>query len=340
MDVTGRNVHFDDALSLYHTMRAGRNQPNVVTFITLIRVLAGWHAAKYKNSDDVARAKDLILQLLQEAESLARGGNKQQEQEDGEGEGESGDKVTLSSTYCSTTGATVFVTGSDGQLEVSVYNAALAGFVKFRDFKRFMKVLQSMHEGAVEASSVTLDIICKFYYLNFVVEGNQSKHNHKNASIITAGSPPTQFPDINSYGRHLVEYGSIPAHTAGLLADNLKAYLERKQLGQQGTTQPGKPSNCTNINTSLARSGIGVDEKPNYTGCLGKDAPTSMRDSVIAHDMDKLLHRLTPHDCSQLQESDFITLLHQCRKRKWSDQIATVLDGMRTVSTVGLAPGK
>ena len=381
MDVTGRNGHYDDALQLYATMRAGRNQPNVVTFITLIRVLAGWHsvsqpsararasASHDKSSGggcggdgrawaDVLRAKETILQLLHEAEDLAEGGKKEEEREGSEagvgaGEG-AGTGAGLSSPHCSTTGAapTVFVTDSNGRLEVSVYNAALAGFVKFRDFERFVLVLQSMRAKGVEGSSITLDIICKFFYLHYCLEGGAKQlqemnpHLHQKNVSATNGTTPPTFVDIDSYGCYLVGEGGISSHTAGLLAGNLHAYLERKKNSQNPNNQHNKSNNTNNhsgqpaVNAKSAGGG-GEEEKPNYTGCLGKDAPSSMRESVVAHDMDKLLQRLTPLDSSQLHESDFVTLLHQCRKRKWSDQIATVIRGMRVVSTEGVVlPGQ
>jgi hypothetical protein len=93
-----------------------------------------------------------------------------------------------------------------------------------------------------------------------------------------------------------------------------------------------------------------------YAGCLSADASPSLRCSVMVHDLDKLVARLgkthlpipgqdttdysaereeraehsesepkeTHSDTLQmkdaalcLQESDFATLVHQCRKRKW-----------------------
>lgn len=71
-----------------------------------------------------------------------------------------------------------------------------------------------------------------------------------------------------------------------------------------------------------------------YAGCLGPDAPFSLRRSVLKHDIDKLLDRLSQH--SVISESDFVTLLHQCRKRKWGDQISFVLDRQREIATIGV----
>jgi hypothetical protein len=51
-----------------------------------------------------------------------------------------------------------------------------------------------------------------------------------------------------------------------------------------------------------------------YSGCLGPDAPSSFRASVLSHDMDKLIDRVDETlggSSSQLSECDFATLLHQ-----------------------------
>mmetsp|Transcript_28704 Transcript_28704/g.48430 ORF Transcript_28704/g.48430 Transcript_28704/m.48430 type:complete len:719 (-) Transcript_28704:2133-4289(-) len=280
LDVIGRNGHFDDALAMYEKMRAGKNQPNVVTYITLIRVLSGWHCNGQIAADE-SRAKETIVRLLKEADELAQGG-------------------TLGSVHSPASGsAPVFISGTDGKLEVSVYNAALAGFVKLVDFDYFTQVLQIILEKQIVLSGTSVDIICKFYHLHLASTGS--------------------FSDVNSYGDYLVSKCALSSETAEILEGNLNSYLARKQSTQSGNTV-----------------------SPSYTAytmrgsCLGRNATISMRESVISHDLDKLLERLSPSTVSTLHESDFITLLHQCRKRKWSDQIRRILQCMREVSTEGL----
>ena len=69
-------------------------------------------------------------------------------------------------------------------------------------------------------------------------------------------------------------------------------------------------------------------------GCLGYDTPASVRQSVIEHDIQKLIERTTRGIA--LSRMDFETLIHQCRKRKWKDQVALILDAMVKVSTIGV----
>jgi pentatricopeptide repeat protein len=315
LDVIGRNAHFDEALMIYDKMRAGQNQPNVVTFVTLIRVLAGWHG-KGPATADVERAKTVILRLLREAEELVQGSQ-------GRGAAPSSAPCPPPSPSPPSTSAPVFVSGSDGRLEVTVYNAALAGFLKLHDLECFVRVLQRMHAQRVEPIGRTLDILCKFY----------------NVHLATSSSASCQFPDINEYGAYLVERHGISAHTSGLLEGNLHAYLERKAASQGGGTLPSGGAGGGGGGGGGSNTCTGDEKLRHKTGCLGQNATPSMREAVMTHDMDKLLARLTPSDSSQLQESDFVTLLHQCRKRKWGDQIATVLRGMLEVSSRGV-PGR
>ena len=303
LDVIGRNGHFDDALVIYETMRKGKNQPNVVTYITLIRVLSGWHCDG-KITKDVSRAKETIVRLLREAEELVDHSLTESESAPLPPCTSITTTEHVSPPQSSTTeGSTpqVFISGKDGKLEVSVYNAALAGFVKMRDFEYFVRVLQMIHDKRIALTGTSLDIICKFFYMHFHLVNSE------------------KFSGINSYGEYLVASDAISAETADMLKGNLNSYLERKQLTQSGNT--------------VSNSQVAYTLR---TSCLGRNATTSMRESVIAHDTDKLLERLSPSDCSQLHESDFITLLHQCRKRKWSDQIGPVLQCMREVSTEGV----
>ena len=273
IDVSGRNGHFDDALKLYHEMRKSKNQPNDVTFITLIRVLGTWsqrHLGENSSQSDVDRAKDTILKLLEEAEALVKT-------------------------------ESVFASNAEGQLEVSVYNAALASFVKLSDFVYFTKVLHMMHAQEVSPNSITLDILCKFY------------HKYLDGS--------DRFDSVVAYGEHLVEISCISKATSEKLESNLLDYLSRKRGGSHASSMTGH---------AVAK------ETPTYTGCLGPEAPLSMRDSVMTHDMQKLLERLHSPTASSLHESDFVTLLHQCRKRKWSDQVVAILTCMRDVSSIGI----
>jgi hypothetical protein len=70
-----------------------------------------------------------------------------------------------------------------------------------------------------------------------------------------------------------------------------------------------------------------------YVGCLGPEASPSLRQEVIHHDMWKLVERFSRG--GECVRTDFETIIHQCRKRKWSDQVAVILDFMQRLGTEG-----
>ena len=119
------------------------------------------------------------------------------------------------------------------------------------------------------------------------------------------------FTCAEQYASHLHAAGAIETTAVTSLIQDVEEYVQQKDKRNSS-------------------------ERKVYAGCLGPDAPPAMRLSVMQHDVGKLLDRLEPSDCSQLTENDFVTLLHQCRKRKWVDQIAYVLSQMVEVSAEGI----
>lgn len=72
-----------------------------------------------------------------------------------------------------------------------------------------------------------------------------------------------------------------------------------------------------------------------YAGCLGSDASESLRKSVIEHDAQKLVERLQVHNV-MVTEMDFITLVHQCRKRKWPNEVKYLFGFISDLATIGM----
>ncbi|RHY72561.1 hypothetical protein DYB38_012974, partial [Aphanomyces astaci] len=68
-------------------------------------------------------------------------------------------------------------------------------------------------------------------------------------------------------------------------------------------------------------------------GCLGYETPASVRQAVIQQDIFKLMERSIRGVLPT--RMDFETLIHQCRKRKWKDEIDAVFVAMHTLGTVG-----
>ncbi|ETW10457.1 hypothetical protein, variant 1 [Aphanomyces invadans] len=68
-------------------------------------------------------------------------------------------------------------------------------------------------------------------------------------------------------------------------------------------------------------------------GCLGYETPASVRQSVIQQDIYKLVERSIRGVMPT--RMDFETLVHQCRKRKWKDEIDAVFQAMQLLGTNG-----
>uniref|UniRef100_K3WMK1 3'-5' exonuclease domain-containing protein n=1 Tax=Globisporangium ultimum (strain ATCC 200006 / CBS 805.95 / DAOM BR144) TaxID=431595 RepID=K3WMK1_GLOUD len=68
-------------------------------------------------------------------------------------------------------------------------------------------------------------------------------------------------------------------------------------------------------------------------GCLSYQTSHSVRQAVVQHDITRLVERV--HNGATVSTNDFETLLHQCRKRKWKDEIVVIVDSMRELADKG-----
>ncbi|KAF1331170.1 Exonuclease, partial [Globisporangium splendens] len=68
-------------------------------------------------------------------------------------------------------------------------------------------------------------------------------------------------------------------------------------------------------------------------GCLSHQTSHSVRLAVVQHDITRLVERV--HTGATVSTNDFETLLHQCRKRKWKDEIVVIVNGMRELADKG-----
>ncbi|KAG7401313.1 Exonuclease mut-7 [Phytophthora boehmeriae] len=71
-------------------------------------------------------------------------------------------------------------------------------------------------------------------------------------------------------------------------------------------------------------------------GCLGHQTSHSVRKAVVHHDINRLIARI--QGGSIVNVSDFETLIHQCRKRKWKEDVAVVVNAMRDLAANGWKP--
>ncbi|OQR81684.1 hypothetical protein THRCLA_11511 [Thraustotheca clavata] len=82
---------------------------------------------------------------------------------------------------------------------------------------------------------------------------------------------------------------------------------------------------------SISTSASITDDK--YQGCLGYETPPTVRMTVIHHDINRLIERV--YKGVLPTRMDFETLIHQCRKRKWREQIVLIFEAMQNLSTSG-----
>lgn len=240
-------------------------------------------------------AKEEIMRLLRDAHSMA--------------EQRSNSTGTSSSPYSAQ------IINNGYKVDLSIYNACLVAFVRLKDIDYFRKILNIMQEEQVELNSNTYDIISKMFIKQFYIE------LPLNNSIMES---------INNYLYFIFE--SNDHSSISNLNIHILSYVEKK----------------------LSDNISGNTCKTSYAGCLGPDAPSTMRVSVVQHDLIKLVERVTipsgnvstltstsyhtsaSSDFSScVTESDFVTLLHQCRKRKWPDQIRPILEFQERIGTIG-----
>lgn len=71
-------------------------------------------------------------------------------------------------------------------------------------------------------------------------------------------------------------------------------------------------------------------------GCLGQQTSQSVRKAVVYHDINRLIERI--QSCAIVTVNDFETLIHQCRKRKWKEDVSVIFEAMRDLATKGWQP--
>jgi pentatricopeptide repeat protein len=234
------------ALKIYDEMlSSGKTKPNVVTYVTLLRLLGQYALVPGNSSFSAEQIAEEVLKLLSDANMF---------QKDPENQ-----TVTT-------------------QVDHSIYNAALAVCVRITDIRTLAVILTDMREKKIGLNQPTLRILAKFLYAS----QKNGKDSEKAISVIMKCSDMSE----------------------GQLRE-VQMLLSARESDHRATA----PSGFTNRALDDSRP-----SRPVYVPCLGPGADESLRQSVITHDLDKLLERLTsPSYGVSLSEGDFATLIHQCR---------------------------
>lgn len=317
LDVVGRNGDPEESFRIYDEMiRSDVAKPNIVTLVTIIRITA--------NMTDKFIGIPRIFRILSDAKTLA--------------DNSSGSQVGT----------------HKGVIDISIYNSALAASVRYIDLPLLSHILKMIREDInktlvdsprqIEASynfnSLSYEILGKF------VKKYSSTENNLNPQVKNVLG---YLNELN-----LLDSGDI------LQIEKLSNERESRYC-EAGLSNAIDGANCATKCESPFLKQSSVTVKSPYVesmSCLGPKTPISMRDTVVHHDLLRLAQRVlrsrrdgTSNFVSALQnesslgnviqssylsESDFITLIHQCRKRKWGEQVQTILQFVTDLSTIGI----
>jgi pentatricopeptide repeat protein len=320
LDVVGRSkleiFGLNRALSIFYEMLSNiKCLPNVVTFVTMCRIVGG--SVKETKKDESIR---IIFMLLDEATRLSSDANQ-----------------TISS--------------EKNTIDISLINAALASIVKIYDIESAIEILKILKKSGVDSSSLTARILSKLItkvdndlnIINYKIDGSFYKY--------------LEFNNLSSVST---------LRNVSLLQDHVynKSFISEKKknfLSKFSELNVNSESNIQNINEIEKENNLPplIIESlftREYSGCLGPDAPESLRQAVIQHDTQKLLERINPtldpktglsridhdnyndadHGHFLITESDFVTLIHQTRKRKWINQVSFLVDFIRNLAKYGI----
>ena len=186
----------------------------------------------------------------------------------------------------------------DAVVDITIYNAALSSCVWLKFPATAQEILLDMKRRGSNFNPVTLKIISKLV----ATSCKQVTEIKESEAVDTRDISRSQ----NEMLQRLLQVEALTANDV----IKVRELIIAKASDSNGTRDDFK-------STLSAHTGS------QYAGCLGPDATEELRRCVIHHDLKKLLER--PEGFS---ESDFATLIHQCRKRKWHNQVDSVLQFM------------
>ena len=184
-------------------------------------------------------------------------------------------------------------------VDITIYNAALSACVWLKYPLTAQEILLEMSRRGSKLNPVSYKIISKLTSSHNKIIYERSDGHDSSDSTAPQVMENSMLRDFQSMGA-LTEIEVL----------EIKKFYYTKSSNADG-------------NTDEFKSRVSAHNSGQYAGCLGPDATEELRQCVIQHDLRKLSER--PEGFS---ESDFATLIHQCRKRKWQNQVDTVLQFM------------
>lgn len=125
-------------------------------------------------------------------------------------------------------------------------------------------------------------------------------------------------------------------HTVGQTAklldyDGLNPVLD--EWVQSGVLTSDERDRVVNLQSE---EGTSTADGTKTLGCLGHQTSQSVRKAVVHHDINRLIARI--QSGSIVTVNDFETLIHQCRKRKWKEDVSVIVEAMRDLAAKGWQP--
>ena len=182
-------------------------------------------------------------------------------------------------------------------VDITIYNAALSACVWLKYPLTAQEILLDMTVRGSKLNSVSFKIISKLIISQKVSDGTKSS-----TSVVSSCGRPAIEDDMIE---NLLASGAISNEDLCEIKKFMAEHVDKTRAGDD------------------LKSASVTQSSSQYAGCLGPDATEELRQCVIEHDLRKLTER--PEGFS---ESDFATLIHQCRKRKWQNQVDSVLQFM------------
>lgn len=290
--------------SKYDSDNNKKLRPNVVTFVTLMRLIGKKLETNENENEIIDDSGNIVINLLNLAHELSLKENH-------------------------TVGAEI------NQIDMSIYNAALAVTVRSLDENITFNILQIMKDRSAELNDLSIRILGKLVH----------KLNKRG---------------ILYFLRKLVDCDLITSSQLSLINDSANSRDDGNSKLPL-SIQRNKDRDIDCLNTSRDRDvkydndiALALKQRnkiqglgSSYAGCLGPgikdimyilffnfinfflDAPETLRHSIVIHDTTKLLEKTYQENGGNIYrvtESCFVTLIHSCRKRKWSNQVKFILD--------------
>ena len=147
--------------------------------------------------------------------------------------------------------------------------------------------------------------------------------------VLSQAKDMNLMPDLASLGRSL----------GPIWATHPEVRSPVEAMATNGLLPEGAVKAIIDAQPTIGENELALKATNFRQNALGRHSTSDMRREVVEHDLEKLEARLQESPMS-VTSGEFETLLHQCRKRKWSTEVPLILAAMERLGAGdrGLAP--